>query len=98
MSHKRHYVSLVILAKGALKFLCSKEENANSVHFTLFRLGNRTLEALDVSARLGDNGQPVFQMPGVSTENDRDEENPDGLYGGWVIVLEGHLRRPDRPE
>ncbi|MEE2751673.1 MAG: EGF domain-containing protein [Myxococcota bacterium] len=73
----------------------AKEENAESVHFTLFRLGNRTLEALDISARLGDDGVPVFQMPGVSTENDNDDDNPDGLYGGWVEVLERHLRRPE---
>ncbi len=73
----------------------AKDENAESVHFTLFRLGNRTLEALDVSASLGEDGGPVFQMPGVATENDSDDENPDGLYGGWVKVIEGHLRRPD---
>jgi len=75
----------------------TKDENADAVHFTLFRLGNRTLEALDVSATLGDDGQPVYQMPGVSAENDNDDddENPDGLYGGWVEVIEKHLSKPE---
>ena len=73
----------------------TKEENADSVHFSLFRLGNETLEALDVSAQLDEDGDIVFQMPGVSTENDRDDFNPDDLYGGWVVVLERHLRRPN---
>ncbi|MBR57321.1 MAG: hypothetical protein CMH54_04605 [Myxococcales bacterium] len=73
----------------------AKEENANSVHFTLFRLGNRTLEALDVSASVGEDGQVVYNMPGVATENDKDDDNPDGLYGGWVEVIEKHLDKPE---
>ena len=38
----------------------------------------------------------VYQMPGVSAKNDKDDdENPDGLYGGWVEVIEKHLDHPD---
>ena len=31
MSHKRHYVSMVILAKGALNFLSSMDNNKHSL-------------------------------------------------------------------
>ncbi len=68
--------------------------NGHSVHFTLFRFTNNTLEALDVSELPGVDGQPEFQIPGISPLNFDDEDNPDGRYGGWVRVLDGHLSRP----
>lgn len=72
----------------------TRKEDAGHVNFTLFRLVNRTLEALDVSATLGSDGKPVYHRPGNATKNDKDNDHPDGKYGGWGEVTEKHLDKP----
>lgn len=69
-------------------------DHERRVHFAVFRLGNRRLEAIDVSVRASDG---AFEIPGDKTPNDAATDNPDRAWGGWGYVNSGLLHAPKCP-